>query len=77
MSSQHSDKKSALAEGASGFWSSLLSSILRDLMKLVMIFALGTLGGAAICLYYGLPLAYSFVGGIAIFAIAVAAFISA
>lgn len=76
MSNQDPEKKSAFAEGTAGFWSNLFSSILRDIMKLMVIFALGTLGGAAICLYYGFPLIYSFVGGIAIFAIAVAAFIS-
>jgi hypothetical protein len=45
------------------------------MMKLIIIFVLGTLGGAAICLYHGYPLVYSFIGGIAIFAIAVAAVI--
>jgi|APEBP8051072974_1049382.scaffolds.fasta_scaffold36322_2 hypothetical protein len=76
MTDRNPDKKSALADGATGFFSNLVSSILRDLMKLVIIFALGTLGGAVICFYYGFPLVFSFVGGIAIFAIAVAAFIS-
>ncbi len=76
MADQTPDKKSILAEGTTGFFSNLVSSILRDLMKLVIIFALGTFGGAVICLYYGFPLVFSFVGGVAIFAIAVAAFIS-
>ena len=76
MRDQDPEKKSVFAGGTAGFWSSLLHSILRDLVKLVAIFALGILGGAAICLYYGFPLIYSFAGGIAIFAIAVAAFIS-
>jgi hypothetical protein len=42
----------------------------------VIIFALGTLGGAVICLYYGFPLVFSVVGGISIFAFAVAAFMA-
>jgi len=60
----------------SGFFMSLLQGIVRDIVKLIVIFALGTAGGAIVCLYYGFSLAYSVVGGIAIFAIAVAAFIS-
>jgi hypothetical protein len=48
----------------SGFFATLLKGILRDLMRLVMAFALGTAGGAAICLYYGVPLILSFIGGI-------------
>jgi hypothetical protein len=62
--------------GVSGFFVSLLDGILRSMAKLVIIFALGTLGGAAICLYHGYPLIYSFIGGIAIFAIAAAVVIS-
>jgi hypothetical protein len=62
--------------GATGFFRNLFGSILRDLIKLVIIFALGTLGGAVICLYYGFPLVFSVVGGISIFAFAVAAFMA-
>lgn len=76
MTDQNPDNKSAFPARNAGFFSSLLTSLLRDMMKLVMIFALGTVGGAAICLYYGFPIVFSFVCGIAIFAIAVAAFMS-
>lgn len=76
MSDQDSQRKPVRPERAAGFVTGLLTSILRDILKLVVIFALGTLGGAAICLYYGIAIIYSFVGGIAIFAIAVAAFIA-
>jgi hypothetical protein len=54
------------SHAVSGFFASLLKGILRDLMRLVMAFALGTAGGAAICLYYGAPLILSFIGGIAL-----------
>lgn len=70
------DRPDLESKKAGGILAGLLGSIVRDLMKLVIIFALGTVGGAAICLYYGFPLIFSFVGGIAIFAIAVAAFIA-
>jgi hypothetical protein len=70
------DRPDLESKKAGGILAGLLGSILRDIVKLVVIFALGTLGGAAICLYYGFPLIYSFAGGIAIFAIAVAAFIA-
>jgi hypothetical protein len=76
MADHQSNKKTVATNGVAGFWSSLFSSLLRDLMKLIVIFALGTLGGAMICLYYGFPIVFSFVGGIAIFVIAVAAFIN-
>jgi hypothetical protein len=49
-----------------GFFATLLQGILRDLMRFVMAFALGTAGGAAICLYYGIPLILSLIGGVAL-----------
>ena len=58
------------------FFMRLIEGIIRDLVKLVVIFALGTAGGAIICLYYGFPLVYSVLGGAAIFVIVVAAFLA-
>ena len=76
MTGQKPEQNHASVGGTTGFFRNLFGSILRDLIKFVIIFALGTLGGAVICLYYGFPLVFSVVGGIAIFALAVAAFMA-
>ena len=63
--------------GTKGFLASLLHGIIRDIVKLVVIFTLGTAGGAIVCLYYGFPLIYSLGGGVAIFVLATALLLSA
>ena len=59
-----------------GFFGDLIRSIVNSFVKLMIIFMLGTTGGAVVCLYYGFPLIFSVGGGIAIFAIATAAFLT-
>lgn len=54
----------------------LLASILESLAKaagyLILAFAIGTGAMAGVCLYYGLPLVFSLVGGFVVLGIAVA-----
>ncbi|NNF15124.1 MAG: hypothetical protein HKN70_00185 [Gammaproteobacteria bacterium] len=46
-----------------GFFRDLLSGILRDLLVVVIVFILATGISALVCLYYGLPLQLSLIGG--------------
>ena len=55
-----------------GFFSTLLSGLARDLVKLVVAFLLGTGAGAIVCLYYGIPMGFSILGGILVLGIALA-----
>ena len=58
--------------GVRGFFTSLLVGILRDLVKFVIAFVVGTGVGAVVCWYYGLPLALSLVAGFLVLALALA-----
>ena len=55
-----------------GFLASLLMGLVRDAVKLIMAFAVGTAAGAVVCWYYGIPLAFSILGGILVLALALA-----
>ena len=55
-----------------GFFASLLMSLVRDAVKLIIAFAVGTGAGAIICWYYGVPLIFSLLGGIVVLALALA-----
>lgn len=55
-----------------GFLSSLLMSLLRDAVKFVIAFAVGTGAGAIACWYYGIPLVFSLLGGILVLGLALA-----
>ncbi len=54
------------------FLVSFFASLARDAFQLVVAFAVGTGGGALVCLYYGFPLALSLLGGILVLGIALA-----
>ena len=43
--------------------------VVRVVVQLTVSFAIGTGAGAAICLYYGIPLIFSLLGGIAVLAL--------
>jgi hypothetical protein len=58
--------------GVKGFFSSLLLSIVRDAVKFIVAFAVGTGAGAIVCWYYGIPLVFSFLGGILVLGLALA-----
>lgn len=51
------------------FFSKLIRGIVQEVVKVVTAFGLGTAGGAALCLYYGIPLIFSLVGGIVLLAL--------
>ena len=58
--------------GTRGFLTSLLASLAHGALQLVLSFAVGTGAAAIVCWYYGIPLAFSILGGILVLAIALA-----
>jgi hypothetical protein len=56
-----------------GFLASILIAIGRQLVKLLIAFAIGTVAGAIFCWYYDIPLIFSLAGGILVVGIALAA----
>ena len=58
--------------GVRGFFATLLQSLIRDVVKFITAFALGTGAGAIVCWYYGIPLAFSLIGGFIVLGIALA-----
>lgn len=59
------DDKSDASQGwtFTSFLSDILKSFIGDLLRLVIVFAIGTAAGAAACLYYGFPVGLSLLGG--------------
>ena len=55
-----------------GFFASLLIGLVRDAVKLVIAFIVGTGGGAIVCWYYSIPLVFSVIGGILVLGLALA-----
>ena len=55
-----------------GFLVTLLTSLVRDLVKFVIAFAVGTGAAAIACWYYGIPLVFALLGGILVLALALA-----
>jgi phosphate/sulfate permease len=55
-----------------GFFSSIFKGILRDLMWLISAFLIGTVAVGIVCLYYGVPLVFSIVGGLIVLGVALA-----
>lgn len=55
-----------------GFFTSLLMSLVRDAVKFIIAFAVGTGAGAIACWYYGIPLVFSLIGGILVLGLALA-----
>ena len=68
------EKKSGIGEAAGirGFFTTLFQSLVRDVVKFITAFALGTGAGAIVCWYYGIPLAFSLLGGILVLGFALA-----
>ena len=62
-----------LDEGKSrGFFATLLVGIVRDTIKFIIAFAVGTGASAIACWYYGIPLVFSLLGGILVLGFALA-----
>jgi hypothetical protein len=55
---------------------SLLHDIMRDAVRLLVAFLIGSGGGLIVCLYYGFPLIMSLFGGILVMALMLALFTS-
>lgn len=55
-----------------GFLRTLLQGIVRDAIKFITAFVVGTGAGAIVCWYYGFPLALSLIGGFLVLGIALA-----
>ena len=55
-----------------GFFASFLLSLVRDAVKFIIAFAVGTGAGAIACWYYGIPLVFSLLGGILVLGLALA-----
>ena len=58
--------------GVRGFLSSFFLSLVRDAVKFIIAFAVGTGAGAIVCWYYGIPLVFSLLGGILVLGLALA-----
>lgn len=72
MNDDHKSKTEFHEGGIKGFFSTLFLGIARDLVKLIVAFAVGTGAGAIVCWYYGVPLGLSILGGILVLALALA-----
>lgn len=55
-----------------GFFATLLIGLVRDVVKFVTAFAVGTGASAIVCWYYGIPLAVSLLGGFLVLGLALA-----
>ncbi len=55
-----------------GFFTTLLVGLVRDAIKLIIAFAVGTGAGAIACWYYDIPLVFSLLGGILVLVLALA-----
>jgi len=65
--------KTDVHEGAvRGFLSSLLLGLVRDAIKLIIAFAVGTGAVAIVCWFYGIPLVFSLLGGFLALSLALA-----
>lgn len=54
------------------FFSQILGSLAHGFLMLIAAFSIGTGASALICLYYGVPLVLSLIGGFIVLGIAVA-----
>ncbi|MCC0001454.1 MAG: hypothetical protein H6871_05245 [Methylobacteriaceae bacterium] len=54
----------------STFFADLAQGLVRDLFRLVAAAGIGTAIGAGVCLYYGLPLVLSLLGGLIVLGLA-------
>lgn len=64
MDNSNEPKSEITGGGDRGFLTSILGSLARDALRLVLAFGVGTGAGAIVCRYYGLPMALSLGGGV-------------
>ena len=72
MNDDHNTIAGRDEEKCRGFLASFFLGLVRDIVKFIIAFAVGTGAGAIVCWYYGLPLALSLIGGILVLALALA-----
>ena len=72
MNDDHQSKVRINDGSDRGFFATLLMSLVRDAVKLIIAFLVGTGGGAIVCWYYGVPLVFSVIGGILVLGLALA-----
>ena len=72
MNDDHNSIVGRDEEKSRGFLASFFLGLVRDIVKFIIAFAVGTGAGAIVCWYYGLPLALSLIGGILVLALALA-----
>ena len=68
MQEDNSPDKSS-GSGKQGFLSTLLQGLIRDMVGYWITVLIGTGVGAIICLYYGIPLIFSLLGGVLVLAV--------
>ena len=49
-----------------GFFYDLAQNFARDLLRVFAALLLGIVAGASVCLYYGFPIAFALLGGLAV-----------
>jgi hypothetical protein len=54
------------------FFKDLIRSVVRDIFKFFIAFAMGTGAGGIVCWYYNFPLGFSILGGIVVLGLALA-----
>lgn len=67
------DRKTKVKNGeeqSRGFLATLLIGLVRDAVKFIIAFAIGTGVGAIVCWYYSIPLVFSLLGGILVLGVA-------
>jgi hypothetical protein len=72
VNDDHKTKTEFHEGGVRGFFSSLLIGLVRDAVKFIIAFVVGTGAGAIACWYYGIPLVFSLLGGILVLGLALA-----
>lgn len=72
MNDDHNANTKFHGSGVRGFFTSFVIGLVRDAVKLVIAFAVGTGAGAIVCWYYGIPLVFSIAGGIIVLGLALA-----
>ena len=72
MNDDHKTKTEFHEGDVRGFFSSLLLGLVRDAVKFIIAFVVGTGAGAIACWYYGIPLVFSLLGGILVLGLALA-----
>ena len=72
MSNYRKTKAKDVKGRSRGFFATVLIGLVRDAVKFIIAFSVGTGAGAMVCWYYGIPLVFSLLGGILVLGFALA-----